>query len=107
MDDVRALAYIEDGQLVGISEGSDGVNGIYYSATGRPVTASSEKYFNSLKEGIRAGRVEIFERELASGASASDIYDKLQTYMGSQPRQYLDMMSWRPDSDPRATPRSD
>jgi hypothetical protein len=98
IDDVRPLAYIEDGPLVGISEGSDGVKGIYYSATGRPVTASSEEYFDSMKDAVRAGRIEIFEREFRSGASASYIYDKLQSYMASQPAEYLDMMCWRPDS---------
>lgn len=91
---VESMATISGGALISNGPNSDGINDVYYAATGLPVTPESKARFESLSQSIVAETSKIFHTELAKGTSAADIFEKIHQHMATQPKDYLEATEW-------------
>ncbi|MHB0764894.1 hypothetical protein ACYCFC_11055 [Stutzerimonas sp. NM35] len=94
MNFVESMATISGGPLISNGPNSDGINDVYYAATGLPVTPASKARYEALSQSITANTTAIFEAERAKGASAADIFEKMHAYMATQPTDYLEATEW-------------
>ncbi|PWC14877.1 hypothetical protein B4923_02190 [Brenneria roseae subsp. americana] len=91
---VKTLATTSDYELCSIANSPDGIHGVTYSSTGQPVTSASSAAFNELSVSVLAGRTAIYNEETAKGTDPADIFDKIVSYMNTQPQSYLDAINW-------------
>lgn len=97
---VQQLATAPGGALLSYAPDSDGVTGVYYAATGTPVTPESKARFESISQSILSETSNIFYSERAKGTSAADIFEKMHQFMSTQPNDYLEATNWfRPSID--------
>lgn len=98
MNFVQSMATTPGGALISNGPNSDGINDVYYAATGLPVTPDSKARHEALTQSITANTTAIFEAERSKGTPAADIFDKIQTYMSRQPKDYLEAIEWHRSS---------
>lgn len=91
---VEQLATTQGGALLSYAPNSDGVRGVYYAATGNPVTPESKARFESISQSIVAETSSIFYSEREKGTSAADIFEKMHQFMSTQPNDYLQSIKW-------------
>lgn len=94
MDFVEALASVPGGALISNGPNSDGINDVYYAATGLPYTPENKARYEALAQPIVADTTAIFQAERAKGTPAADIFDKVQAYMATQPHEFLEATEW-------------
>ncbi|MCG8157261.1 hypothetical protein JMY81_15490 [Brenneria goodwinii] len=91
---VKTLATTSDDELVAIHDNPDGSYYLTYSSTGQPVTSASSASFKEFSASALAGRTAIYNEEIAKGTDPADIFDKIVSYMNTQPQSYLDVINW-------------
>jgi hypothetical protein len=67
---------------------------LHYTVTGSPVTKENAAKFEALAQSIDAESKRIFDTEFANGATAAEIFEKIQHYMSTQPEDYLEALNW-------------
>jgi hypothetical protein len=80
------------GALVSVPENFAGP--LHYTVTGSPVTKENAAKFEALAQSIDAESKRIFDTEFANGATAAEIFEKIQHYMSTQPADYLEALNW-------------
>lgn len=91
---VEQLSTTQGGALLSYAPDSDGIHGVYYAATGKPVTPENKARFESISQSIATETTNIFYSERAKGTSAADIFEKINQFMSSQPNDYLQSIKW-------------
>lgn len=91
---VQLMATIPGGALISNGPNSDGINDVYYAATGVPVTPENKARHDALVQSITADTTAIFNAESAKGTPAADIFEKMHAYMATQPHDYLEAIEW-------------
>jgi hypothetical protein len=80
--------------LVSVSPDSDGIHGVFYHYTGKPVTPENMQRYSEMTQMSSAKTAEIFRTEKAKGTSAADIFEKTQRYMATLPDDFLRVRGW-------------
>jgi hypothetical protein len=93
-DLARAYAYSLDRADLDRSEEIAGTGPARYRSTGQPVTRENELRFNLEAQDVRSRRIALYEAQLALRTHASDILDKLVTFMEGQSAEYRSMLDW-------------
>ncbi|WP_136156692.1 hypothetical protein [Brenneria roseae] len=91
---VKTLATTSDYELISIHDRPDGSFYTTYYSTGQLVTSTSSASFKEISASALAGRTAIYNEETAKGTNPADIFDKIVSYMNTQPQSYLDAINW-------------
>jgi hypothetical protein len=91
---VESLATGQGGGLISNGPNSDGVNDVYWAATGEPVTPESKARVERISLQIQKETTAIYQNLRAEGKSAADIFASISQYMSTQPKDYLEINNW-------------
>ncbi|WXL25268.1 hypothetical protein WG219_18495 [Ectopseudomonas mendocina] len=91
---VESLATGQGGGLISNGPNSDGVNDVYWAATGEPVTPESKARVERISLQIQQATTAIYQNLRAEGKSAADIFASISQYMSTQPKDYLEINNW-------------
>jgi hypothetical protein len=94
MEEVEIMATRSRGPLVAIWDGPHGIYYLTYTYTGELVTPESSARYAAIEEASIAETGRIFAAEKANGASAANIFEKIEQHMATLPEDYLRILNW-------------